>query len=110
MTMIRNILLTLTILLAANAALAGATSQTGKIIDHSSIRGGLLIRFDTAVAPMPGNCVGAHNTWLYIPETSKTIMAVALMALATGNRVMSVYTSGVAANGLCEVSQLDPEN
>lgn len=69
-----------------------------------------MIRFDTAVASMPDNCAGAQNSWLFIPETNKAMIAVALMALATGNRVMTVYTSGVAANGYCEIHQLDPEN
>jgi len=94
--------------LASSVAVAGDHFQGGIIFDHTSTPTGLLIRFDPAVTPMPTNCAGASSNWMFIPQTSKIIVAVTLMALASGNRWMTVYTSGVGASGYCEINQVDP--
>lgn len=104
---VRNVAIAATISLAASAAVAGASWTSGILMDHTSIPGGLLIRFDASV-PMPDNCPGPASSWLVIPETKKTIMAVTLMAIAMGNREMSVYTIGPGFNGYCEIGQVDP--
>lgn len=67
----------------------------------------MLIRFNPAVTPMPDNCTGA--VWMFIPEANKTIIAVTLMAIASGNRNAMVYTSGLVS-GFCMVTQVDPNN
>ncbi|MBB5368569.1 MULTISPECIES: hypothetical protein [unclassified Janthinobacterium] len=93
--------------LSLTVATAGPTWQPGEIWDHSAVGGGLLIRFNPAVTAMPDNCAGA--IWMFIPETNKTIIAVTLMAIASGNRNVMVYTSGLVS-GFCMVTQVDPNN
>ncbi|PMQ16572.1 hypothetical protein [Janthinobacterium sp. AD80] len=108
--MLRKFLLSAVFLcssLPLTPAHAGPTWQEGEIWDHSAVAGGLLIRFNPAITAMPDNCAGA--TWMFIPETSKTIIAVALMSIASGNRRAMVYSSG-NVSGFCTVTQLDPIN
>jgi hypothetical protein len=96
------------ITLSGSVAMAGPSAQTGIIFDHTSYAGGLLIRFDPAVTGMPDNCAGATSNWMLIPESKKTMIAVALIAIASNNRGMAVYTSGIGTSGYCEINQLDP--
>jgi hypothetical protein len=79
---------------------------TGTLIDHTTNVNGLMIRLDVGT---PTNCSG--NLWMIIPETNKTMMAAALLAIAMNNRAnMTVYTSGNGPTGYCNVTQLDPAN
>lgn len=108
--MLRKLLLSTMFLcssLPLKSAHADPTWQEGEIWDHSAIAGGLLIRFNPAITAMPDNCAGA--TWMFIPETSKTIIAVTLVSIASGNRRVMVYTSGTVS-GFCTVTQVDPIN
>lgn len=105
---IRNAVFGLLFTVASSFATAGESFQGGIVFDHTSISTGLLIRFDPAVTPMPTNCAGASSNWMFIPQTSKIMVAVTLMALASSNRWMTVYTSGVGASGYCEINQVDP--
>jgi hypothetical protein len=103
-----RIIITAILLLAMNArAYAGPSWQSGTISDHTSVLGGLLIRFDPGVA-LPDNCATSPSPWLFIAETNKAMMAVTLMAIAMNNRVMDVYTKGIGPSGYCEVVQVDP--
>lgn len=93
--------------LVGSTAVAGASWTGGILFDHTSVPGGLLIRFDATV-PMPDNCPGPAGSWMIIPETKKTIIAVTLMAIAMNNREMAVYTMGPGVGGYCEITQVDP--
>ncbi|MEC5159355.1 MULTISPECIES: hypothetical protein [unclassified Janthinobacterium] len=93
--------------LSTNTAHAAATFQSGVIFDHSSVIGGMLIRFDPAITALPDNCGSA--TWMFIAESNKAMMAVTLLAIASGNRKIMVYTNGLS-NSFCNVVQVDPDN
>lgn len=93
--------------LVGSTTMAGPSWTGGIIFDHTSIPGGLLIRFDASV-PMPDNCPFPASSWMIIPETKKTMIAVTLMAIAMNNREMTVYTGGVGVGGYCEIMQIDP--
>ena len=69
-----------------------------------------MIRFNPAVTLPPDNCAGAPAGWMLIPEASKAMIATTLLAIATNNRTVTVYTSGFDANGFCAVNQVDPPN
>ncbi len=108
--MIRRLFHTIVFLccvLSFNTAQAGPSWQTGVLYDHTSVLGGLLIRFDPAVTPMPDNCAGA--SWMFIPASAKVMISVTLLAIAMNNRAMTVYTSGITS-GFCDVTQVDPVN
>ncbi|WP_167468735.1 hypothetical protein [Janthinobacterium lividum] len=109
-TMLRKFLLSTVFLcssLSLTSAHAGPTWQEGEIWDHAAVAGGLLIRFNPATSASPDNCAGA--TWMFIPEANKTLIAVTLMSIASGNRRVMVYTSG-NVSGFCTVTQVDPIN
>jgi hypothetical protein len=111
MTMYKRTILILALAasLVGTPASAVTNYRTGTIFDHTSVEGALLIRFDPAVTQVPENCVGGYSNWMLIPESNKAMMAVTLMAIAMGNRVMTVYAKGVGASGYCELVQVDPE-
>jgi hypothetical protein len=104
---VRTLAVAAAMYLAASTAVAGPSWTGGMVFDHTSVPGGLLIRFDASV-PMPDNCGGPASSWMIIPETKKTILAVTMMAIAMGNRYMDVYTSGPGLGGYCEINQVDP--
>ena len=89
---------------------AGPHYQGGAIYDHTSNTLGLMIRFNPTVTLPPDNCAGAPAGWMLIPEANKTMIATTLLANATGNRTVTVYTSGYDASGYCAVYQVDPAN
>ena len=93
--------------LVGSTAVAGPSWTSGIVFDHTSVPGGLLIRFDASV-PMPDNCPGPVSSWLIIPDSKKTIQTVTLMAIAMNNRQMDVYTMGPGVGGYCEITQVDP--
>jgi hypothetical protein len=89
---------------------AATTYQTGKIIDHAAIVGGLLIRFDSTITLPPDNCKASPYGWMFVTETNKALLSVTLLAIASGNRTMVIYTNGFGTNGYCQVTQVDPTN
>lgn len=106
---IRNALFAIFLSGMSGLVFCGESSQGGVIFDHTSVPGGLLIRFDPAVTPMPENCAGASSNWMFISESNKIIVAVTLMVIAANNRAIVVYTSGIGSNGYCAINQVDPQ-
>jgi hypothetical protein len=76
----------------------------GNIINVTSVSGGLMIILDTG---LPDNCLGTPYGWMKIPETSKTMIAVTLLARIQNVPVV-VYTDGMDSSGFCVINQVDP--
>jgi len=104
-------LLALAVFVHATPALAEAY-QAGHITAMSTTNNGvsgILIRLDSG---LPTNCTGTPFGWLWIPN-STTIGAYVLGLWLSGSEssvVVTVYTSGLATNGFCEVTQIQPSS
>lgn len=92
-------------------ALAEA-SQTGHISSMTTVNNGvsgILILLDSG---LPTNCTGTPYGWLWIPDGT-TIDAYVLGLWLSGTEssvLVTVYTSGLATNGFCEVTQIQPSS
>lgn len=86
--------------------------QTGHISEMSTVNNGvsgILIRLDSG---LPANCTGTPFGWLWIPDGT-TIGAYVLGLWLSGSEsavLVTVYTSGLATNGFCEVTQIQPSS
>jgi len=76
---------------------------SGRITDVTSGSTGLLVRLETGV---PGNCTGVSYGWMLIPESNKTMIAVALLTWQNHSGA-TVYTNALSA-GNCTINQFDP--
>jgi hypothetical protein len=84
---------------------AADTYLSGTMTNITSGTPGLMLMLDTGV---PTNCAGSPYGWMLIPEANKTMIATALMAWHSGNRVVTVYTNAAPSGSLCIVNQFDP--
>ena len=84
--------------------------QTGHISSMSTVNNGVsgvLIRLDSG---LPSNCTGTPFGWLWIPDGT-TMGAYVLGLWLSGSEssaLVTVYASGLATNGFCEVTQIQP--
>lgn len=95
------------VILALASTLANAADGylSGTMVDITSVSNGLMVRLDTGV---PTNCTGTPYGWLTILETNKTMVALALLAWHSGNRVVTVYTNPTPPGSWCTINQFDP--
>jgi hypothetical protein len=89
--------------LAADAQVAGHYAY-GRLTNVTSGAAGLLVMLDVGV---PTNCTGTPYGWMVIPESNKTMIAVALITWQNKGSG-TVYTDGISASGYCTVNQFDP--
>jgi hypothetical protein len=101
---VRTAILALCGCILASPASAGPSWLGGNVINITSGPAGLYINLDTGV---PDNCVGTPYSWMLIPETAKTMIAVTLLSRLQ-NWPVVVYTSGRDASGYCIINQVDP--
>jgi hypothetical protein len=99
-----KLILALCSLTFACPAFAPASWLGGNIINVTSWPGGLMIALDTG---LPDNCLGSPYGWMKIAETSKTMIAVTLLARIQNVPVV-VYTDGKDSSGYCVINQVDP--
>lgn len=97
-------------------ALTGASYQTGHIVSMTTVdsassgaNSGVLITVDSG---LPDNCSGTPFGWMWIPSGSTVAAYVLGLWLESGESTVTVtvYTSGIASNGYCEVTQIQPSN
>lgn len=99
-------------LVLSRSAFAAASYQTGHITRMTTINtsySGVLIALDSG---LPDNCAGTPYGWMWIP-TGTTMAAYVLGLWLEGGEstvTVSVYTTGLASNGFCEVSQIAPSS
>lgn len=91
-------------LLVAYPTLSSPSWQAGNISAVTSWSGGLMITLDSG---LPDNCAGTPYGWMTIAQTSKTMIAVALLAKIKNSPVV-VYTDGIDASGYCTINQIQP--
>lgn len=89
------------------AAHAGPSYIGGAMSNVSSSAGGLLVMWSSGI---PDNCAGTPYNWMIIPESNKTMIAVALTMWSTGRKGGTIYTSQFTGNGYCVINQLDPDD
>jgi hypothetical protein len=85
------------------SAFAAEAHLGGRIIDVTAYTGGLMVRLETGV---PDNCAGVGYGWMTIPESNKTMIAMALMVWQNESGA-TVYTDALA-NGVCRINQFNP--
>jgi hypothetical protein len=97
--------LTLSLLLSVTAMSvhAEATYLSGRISNVTSASDGLFVMLETGV---PTNCTGVGYGWMKIPETNKTMIALALLVWQNKGGVV-VYTNALSG-GQCVINQFDP--
>lgn len=86
-------------------AFSAPSWTSGNLTNITSTSSGLMIMTDGS---LPDNCAGTPYGWLLIKEANKTIVATTLATWLSGNKAVSVYTSGMDASGYCVVTQVDP--
>lgn len=91
-------------LLGINPATAAEYYLSGNMVNITSDAAGLRITLNSGV---PDNCQGVGYGWMLIPESNKTMVAVALAMWTTGNLHVTVYTNPLS-NGNCVINQFDP--
>lgn len=93
-------------LLCSGTALAQDTYLTGNIQGLTTLPNGTEIMLD---AGAPTNCEGTHHNWMFIPQTNTAMTSAALASWESGKRKVTVYTSGLNSDGLCQISQIQPQ-
>ena len=100
----------------SGSAIAASSYQVGHITEMSAVdsasgggNDGVLISLDSG---LPGNCSGTPFGWMWIPAGSTPAAYVLGLWLESGESTVTVtvFTSGIASNGYCEVSQIQPSN
>jgi hypothetical protein len=86
-------------------AIAGPDYVYGNLSNYSAAQYGLLIMVDTGI---PDNCAGSPYNWMVIPNEDKALLAMALMRISQDQLGVTIYSSGVFYNGICRVTQYDP--
>lgn len=105
-------LLALALFAHAPPAVAAEAYQTGHISEMSTVNSGVsgtMIQLDSG---LPANCTGTPFGWLWVPDGT-TIGAYVLGLWLSGSEssvLVTVYTSGLATNGFCEVTQIQPSS
>lgn len=102
-------------LICSGSAFAGSYYQAGHITSMTTIVGGsssnagVLISLDSG---LPDNCSGTLFGWMWIPAGSTTAAYVLGLWLEGGESTVTVtvYTSGIASNQYCAVTQIQPSN
>jgi hypothetical protein len=102
-----TIILALIILFVTAPAFGGPDYISGTIINYTAVSGGLLIMFDSGI---PDNCAGTPYGWIIIPETEKTMLAMALMRISQDNMQAAIYSSGQFYLGFCRANQFNPQD
>jgi hypothetical protein len=101
---LRKILVAACGLMLGTPAHSESSWLAGNIVNISSGSAGLFIMLSTGV---PDNCAGTPYSWMLIPESAKTMIAVTLLARLQ-NWPVVVYTNGRDATGYCTINQVDP--
>jgi hypothetical protein len=86
-------------------AIAGPNYVVGNISNYSAVASGLLIMVDTGI---PDNCAGSPYNWMIIANEDKAMLAMALMRISQDQMGVALYSAGVFYNGICRVTQYDP--
>ena len=96
-------------LIISSPALSGPNYQGGTITDLTAITSGIMIRLDSGV---PDNCKGTPHGWMLVKQEHTAITSTVLTAWTSGNKSITVYTSGRGNSGseFCEITQFDPAN
>lgn len=100
------VLVSLLLGIAGTVHAAGPNWVAGNITSYTSTTDGLMLMIDNGV---PTNWTGTPYGWMLIPEANKTMIAMALAALTTGNKNVVIYTAGFPGpTGFCVVNQFQP--
>lgn len=96
------------LLFLSNTAIAADTYTVGNITSITSIPEGLLIKLEEG--NLPTVCIGhASYGWLFIPQTRKTILSLALILWTQKKPQVVVYVDeDQSTNMFCKISQIQP--
>lgn len=101
----KKLILSLSILLAANGVHAAEDYASGNLSNVSTLAEGIIVMVDSGV---PGNCAGTPYGWLLVRKEHSTMTAMVMAMWMTGNKAVTIYTKGMGSSGFCEVTQVDP--
>jgi hypothetical protein len=99
-------LLTMSTISAYVHADVGPNWIIGNITQFTTTKDGLLLMID---AGLPSNCGGTPYGWMLVPESNKTIIAMALTSITSGKKYVTLYTEGfTGSTPYCVVNQVQP--
>lgn len=84
--------------------------SSGHISNVTFVDDYVMIMMDSG---LPGNCAGTSWGWMKVPSNSKAMAAFVIGLWMRGDAAsttVTVYTDGVAGDGYCRISQIDPAN
>ena len=94
--------------LGATPSRAAANYMTGHIADVTFLADAVMLRLDSG---QPDNCTGTAWGWIKVPVANKNMSALVLGLWLRGDAAstsITVYTDGVASDGYCRITQIDP--
>lgn len=77
----------------------------GKIVDITSIRGGILVRMDDD--QVPSQCRGSGSAWMKIDQADTAMVSLMLTYWAQGKKEFTLYIESWSS-GYCQIGQADP--